>query len=194
MGQRHPAQAGTFHITTNAAGRVPWCTMEGVPEMLIDNLCMSRSVHSVQLHAFCILPDHVHIIVSVGEKGVSGFMHSFKRNSSKDLHALFPASRSAASFPPHISRSAASFTRALHVGTAGVGEPRLRDLKIDPTLMRWQNGFYDELIRDGRQRSAALSYVHGNAVKHGLVTEILEWPWTSLHYQNRLDSMEVWLE
>jgi putative transposase len=60
--------------------------------------------------------------------------------------------------------------------------------------MRWQNGFHDELIRDGRQRSAALSYVHGNAVKHGFVTEIPDWPWTSLHFQDRVDPMEVWLD
>ncbi len=207
MGQRHPAQAGTFHITTNAAGRISWCTLFGVPEMLIDNLCMSRSVHRVQLHAFCILPDHVHLIVSVGEKGASGFMHSFKKNSSRDV-SEFLGCRSdfrIAATGEDDFRIAATGNIDDRIASAGnndfciTSNTRSGGSKTAAALpeqhrIRWQKGYHDELIRDGTQRSAALAYVHGNAMKHGLVTEIPDWPWTSLHYRNRVDPMEVWLD
>jgi hypothetical protein len=57
---------------------------------------------------------------------------------------------------------------------------------------RWQSGFYDEWIRDERQQSAAIAYVQGNGMKHGLVKEIMDWPWSSLHYPERMDPLELW--
>jgi len=59
-------------------------------------------------------------------------------------------------------------------------------------LVAWQQGFHDEGIRDSAQRSAAIGYVQGNAMKHGLVKEITDWPWTSLHFPSFIDPMEVW--
>jgi putative transposase len=176
MSQKHGIQIGTFHITTNTRNRFPWLTMDRVSEILIDNLVLTRNVYGAQLYAFCILPDHMHIIVSPGERGISAFMHSYKRNSSINV--------------AQIIRSAGSHTRAslLNRG-AGVYEPRLRKQKI----YAWQNGFHDERIRDSRQRSETLGYVHGNAMKHGFVTDILDWPWTSLHFPHLLDPMETWL-
>ena len=57
---------------------------------------------------------------------------------------------------------------------------------------RWQSGFYDEWIRDERQLSAAIAYVQGNGMKHGLAREIEEWPWSSLHYQELMDPLDIW--
>jgi len=47
-------------------------------------------MQSAQLHAFCILPDHVHIIMSPGMKGLSAFVHSWKRNTMRDVRRLLP--------------------------------------------------------------------------------------------------------
>lgn len=184
MGQKHYAQAGTFHITTNTFGKIPWCTTEGVPQVIIDNLVMTRNLHDAKLYAFCILPDHVHLILSPGKKGLSVFMHSFKRNISKDVTKVL-----------NLKRSAGSLTRAScsHRG-AGVDEPRLREESNAQKRFRWQNGFFDERIQTSDQRATALAYVQGNAMKHGLVTDILDWPWTSLHFEHLLDAMEIWLD
>ncbi|MCF7844587.1 MAG: transposase [Kiritimatiellales bacterium] len=89
MPQKHYSQYGTFHITTVTRNRDPWCIQDGIPQILIDNLAMTRNVHQAKLFAFCILPDHMHILMSSGEKGLSSFMHSFKKNSSRDLANVF---------------------------------------------------------------------------------------------------------
>ena len=89
MAQKHIQQHGIFHITTNTFRRTPWCIEDGFPEVLIDNLCMTRSYYQAHLHAFCILPDHMHIILRPGPLGFSTFMHSFKKNSSRDLYEIF---------------------------------------------------------------------------------------------------------
>ncbi len=64
---------------------------------------------------------------------------------------------------------------------------RLRSTKI-----AWQQGFHDERIRDDAQRSAVVAYVQGNGMKHGLVKEIMDWPWTSLHFPSHVNPMDIW--
>src|SRR4051812_20492067 len=59
MTQYHGAQDGMFHVTTNVRGKVPWLTFPGAPEIIIDNLIMTKHLHQARLYAFCILPDHM---------------------------------------------------------------------------------------------------------------------------------------
>ena len=88
MTQRHGMQIGTFHITTNSKAKIPWCTHRGIPELLIDNLLMTKNLHGAKIFGFCILPDHIHLLLEPGEKGLSNFMHSFKRNAMRDVKTL----------------------------------------------------------------------------------------------------------
>ena len=164
MSQRHSTIDGTFHITTNAHGKIPWCTWPGIPEILINNLVTTKKLYGVTLSAFCILPDHMHIILWPGEKGLSKFMQSFKSNSSKEITLRI-------------------------VPQLGRGVPATEKGNI-----RWQNGFHDERLRNAEQRTNALRYVTLNPVKHGLVESIKDWPWTSLHFEHLLDPSEIWLE
>lgn len=151
MPQIHGAQYGTFHLVTKIKEPNNWCTFEKVPQRLIHHLCMTRNMQQAKLHAFCILPDHIHLLLSSGPNGISKFMHAFKKDSARDIGRLFPA-----------------------------------------FVCKWQKNFYDERIRDGKQSSAVFGYIHGNAMKHGLVKEILDWPWTSLHFQEVIDPSDVW--
>jgi len=86
MTQKH-FQYGLFHVTTNAKKHVPWCTSGQIPPIILDNLFMTRNLYDAKVYAFCILPDHMHIIVNPGDKGLSQFMHSFKRNAMRDIRA-----------------------------------------------------------------------------------------------------------
>ena len=85
MSQKHEIQDGTFHVTIRTHGNIHWCTLKGIPEILIDNLNMTTQVQKANLLAFCILSNHVHFIVETGNKGISAFVQSFKRNSSRDI-------------------------------------------------------------------------------------------------------------
>ncbi len=159
MSQKHIEQFGTFHITTCARGRVPWCTMEGVPEILMENMKMSAHLYETEIVAWCILPNHMHMIVRPGRKGLSAFMHSFKRNSMWQIHNMYPNRP----FPG-----------------AEVHEPPLRGTGAGFAIF-WQHGFHDERIRDDDQLDNAIGYVESNACHHELVIDPLHWPWTSLH-------------
>ena len=45
----------------------------------------------------------------------------------------------------------------------------------------WQRRFREHTIRDDRDYAAHVDYVHFNPVKHGLVSEVRDWPYSSLH-------------
>ena len=182
MSQKHIVQNGVFHVTTVAKGRHCWCTKKRVPELLIENLMMTRNLHGAEVFAFCVLPDHMHILMRPGEKGLSVFMHSFKRNSSKDVGFIFNRS--------------GSRTRA-----TGGGCKHIRNTKYirsrgsaTPAFQGWQNGFYDERIRDEKQWNQALQYVQYNPLHHHLVSDIQHWPWSSLHFQDLCDPAGLWIQ
>tara|TARA_R110001599_G_scaffold236514_1_gene435759 strand:+ start:2599 stop:3096 length:498 start_codon:yes stop_codon:yes gene_type:complete len=45
----------------------------------------------------------------------------------------------------------------------------------------WQRRFWEHAVRDADDLEACVTYVHWNPVKHGLVTEIADWPHSSWH-------------
>ncbi len=175
MSQRHGAQHGTFHITINAFERIPWCTLHRTPILIIDNLVLTRNIQKARLHAFCILPNHLHVLLCPGNKGLSAFVQSFKSNCTKDVREHLGKN---AALPPQLGRRVpASYKKSELL-----------------SLIHWQNGFHDERIRDDRQRSAALAYIQCNGSRHHLVKNAMDWPWTSLHFPHIIDPMDIWLD
>ncbi|MEK7137131.1 MAG: transposase [Patescibacteria group bacterium] len=193
MPQRHPQQQGTFHLTITSQQRSAWCTLPGIPEILIDNLCMTRNLHKAELLSFCILPDHMHIIMQMGEKGLSAFVHSFKRNSSKDVR--YAAIGECDRFDAGGARSAGNRTRAAGHPHFVDNQNRSRGSVTAATAQEqanaeftgWQRGFHDEWIRDEKQFIAAFQYVEENALKHELVENLEDWKWSSLHFPRLID-------
>ena len=49
----------------------------------------------------------------------------------------------------------------------------------------WQRRFWEHVITDRHDLAAHIDYVHFNAVKHGLVTEVADWPYSSWHRWQR---------
>jgi putative transposase len=45
----------------------------------------------------------------------------------------------------------------------------------------WQRRFWEHTIRDERDYMAHVDYVHLNPLKHGLVSQVKDWPYSSFH-------------
>ena len=45
----------------------------------------------------------------------------------------------------------------------------------------WQRRYWEHRIRDERDMSAHVDYVHINPLKHGHVSRVRDWPWSSFH-------------
>jgi putative transposase len=46
----------------------------------------------------------------------------------------------------------------------------------------WQRRFWEHLIKDEADYKAHMDYVHINPVKHGLVKNVLDWPYSTFHH------------
>ena len=45
----------------------------------------------------------------------------------------------------------------------------------------WQRRFWEHQIRDQEDLQKHVDYIHYNPVKHGLVHNVEEWPWSTYH-------------
>ena len=45
----------------------------------------------------------------------------------------------------------------------------------------WQRGYWEHLIRNEEDYQRHMDYIHYNPVKHGLVTQPVDWPYSSFH-------------
>jgi len=139
---------------------MPWCTIEEVPKLLIRDLFIAKILFQTEIYAFCILPDHMHIILRPGEYGLSRFIKSFKENSSRNIRRSL--------FHNRDDRVVVATERGnTHSGIVATGAEEMGILRTeDIPFTGWQHGFHDERIRDETQRDTALSYVRHNAWRH----------------------------
>ncbi len=49
----------------------------------------------------------------------------------------------------------------------------------------WQRRFWERYIRDEAELATTMRYVWCNPVKHGLVTQAVDWPYSSIHREVR---------
>jgi putative transposase len=47
----------------------------------------------------------------------------------------------------------------------------------------WQRRFWEHTIRDDRDYQTHMDYIHFNPVKHGLVKDVADWPYSSFHHR-----------
>jgi len=87
------------------------------------------------------------------------------------LHFLWRLPDDEHDFPTRIAQLKAGFTRALPEPVKGKGRKRERGV--------WQSRYWEHLIRDGEDLDRHVDYIHFSPVKHGLVDEPDDWPYST---------------
>jgi putative transposase len=65
------------------------------------------------------------------------------------------------------------------------GEPLSMSRRIRGERGIWQRRYWEHLIRDERDYAHHIDYCWFNPVKHGLVANVEDWPFSSFHRDNR---------
>jgi putative transposase len=91
------------------------------------------------------------------------------------LHAIWTLPSDDADYPERWRAIKSRFVRGLKaagdaVPMSGRGE-----------CMVWQRRFWEHTIRDERDLANHVDYVHYNPVRHGLVSRVADWPYSSFH-------------
>ncbi|WP_297577089.1 transposase [uncultured Deefgea sp.] len=119
-------------------------------DLLREAVAYTRQRHPFQIHAWVVLPDHLHCILELpaGDTDFSLRWRLIKAYFSRNL-------------PTDEWRNPARVRR----GERGI----------------WQRRFWEHLIRDERDFQNHMDYIHFNPVKHGLVANVQDWPYSTFH-------------
>lgn len=147
------AQAGdTVFVTTGVLGFLPVFLRRKVREALVWSLCDDHDHYGAILHAFVVLPDHIHVLTSLPDaRSVAWFVQRIKTNSAKRVRPLLTAAE----------------------------ERQLARHRHRATQVLWDRGFRSVPIDDERSFWQKVDYIHANPVNRGLCMEAPDYRWSS---------------
>jgi putative transposase len=87
--RRYPNEGFPYLVTTNVKDRQPLFTEHYCCQIVIDSIRFLRTHLGHRVHAYVLMPDHVHLVVTPRESSdVSRVMHSLKLHTAREIGAL----------------------------------------------------------------------------------------------------------
>jgi putative transposase len=162
--RRVKIKGGTYFFTLITNKRQRFFTNPEKRELLGQSINHVKTYHPFLLVAYCILPDHIHLILRLPEDddNFSLRISEIKKRFSK----LY--TKNSGQSPAKIA------------GLVGPGESGL-----------WQQRFWEHTIRDEEDLHRHIDYIHYNPVKHGLVQKVKDWPSSSFFDYVKAGNYEI---
>lgn len=161
--RRSIIEGGTYFFTVVTYDRLPILTSSEARAILHSawmDVCKRLPFRTV---AVCLLPDHLHCIWALPEGDAD---YSRRWSELKRL-----------------------FTKGYLAQIGEGGERNESRLKRREAAV-WQRRFWEHTIRDEVDLNRHMDYLHYNPVKHGLVKQVVEWPWSSFHRYMKMQFYE----
>ena len=92
------------------------------------------------------------------------------------LHAIWRLPEGDTDYPPRWSLINSGFSRNLKPSEARSSSKLSRREKGI-----WQRRYWEHQIRDDPDMERHVDYIHANPLKHGLVSKLVDWPYSSFH-------------
>jgi putative transposase len=152
--RRNYVAGGTYFFTVVTHGRRPFLTRE------LARICLHEAIEAVckkrpfQIVAIVLLPDHWHTVWTLPRGDAA---YSLRVRQIKEKFTRLYLQRGG-------RETAQSPSREKH-GMRGV----------------WQKRFWEHTIEDEDDLKRCVDYVHWNPKKHGLVSSVNDWRWSSFH-------------
>ncbi len=150
--RRSQIPGATYFFTINTFRRQPLLTSYEVVESLRRIFGAVSKEHPFVVDAMVVLPDHFHLLMTLPPGD---------RNYSKRLSIL--------------KRRISQANRHLITEAGSPSRRKRRELHF------WQRRFWEHQVRDDRDFEQHADYIHYNPVKHGLVEEVKDWPYSTFH-------------
>lgn len=154
-------------------------------DIVVDSLHFYSKWYHYELIAYCVMPDHVHIIIQWdAEKHIaltiSKIIQSIKSHSAKAIVAYQSTGRRKLSLSPF---SVASKGSRLPNDYAWIDRGNVHT----PSTHRiWQPSFYDFNIYNEKKLRQKIEYIHWNPIRAGLCRLPEEWLWSSENLGTKL--------
>lgn len=128
--------------------------------IIIDSLRYCQSNKGLNLIAYVIMPEHIHLVTSnLEEHNLSDIMRDFKRFTSKEISG-------------QLERDSKNLSLKVLKSFANTGKGNT-EYKV------WQDDFHPEAIYSENFLKQKIDYVHCNPVRRGLVSKPEDWVFSS---------------
>ena len=150
--RRVKIEGGTYFFTLVTNHRKQIFLLDEANDLFLEALNHVRNLHPFNLVAYCILPEHIHLLWELpdGDNNYSLRISEIKKRFSKHFIGKYGN--------PNFSTSSQRKR-----GETGI----------------WQRRFWEHYIRDEEDLNRHIDYIHYNPVKHGLVDQVKDWPASS---------------
>lgn len=145
---------GLYFVTCTVVHWIDLFTRRELKEVVVDSLKYCQSNKSLNIHAWCLMPSHLHMIISSKEGDLSGIMRDFKKHTSKEITKTIN----------EINESRRDWLLNAF-GKAGNDLKRISGHKV------WQDGNQPKGIESNEFLDQKLEYIHNNPVGSGIVSE-----------------------
>lgn len=145
---------GTYFFTVVTHSRRNFLTDELPRKWLRDAIDKERGKRPFHVVAWVLLPDH--------------------------MHAVWTLPAGDASYSLRWQKIKEEFTRKF-IASGGEDGVRNRSRRRRQERSVWQRRFWEHTIEDEDDLERCVDYTHWNPVKHGLVTRVRDWPWSTFH-------------
>ncbi len=125
-----------------------------------------------ELLAWCVMPNHVHVLVHVWQTPLGKMVQSWKRHIATQAQAYLLERR----FP----------TRRVSAGD--VNAPTRRAAL---QALRWEREYWDTFMRDEKQEKTAVRYIESNPVKAKLCHNAEGWNFSSAGHRDAFRRLEL---
>ena len=167
---------GMYFVTMATVGWVDLFTRWELKHLIIDSLRYCQKEKGLVIHAWCLMPSHLHMIVSTRQAKLSDIMRDFKKFTSKELIKTIE----------HINESRKDWILELF-GEVADHLKRVSNYKV------WQDGNHPELLHSAKYTRQKLDYIHDNPVADEIVDEPEDYRYSSArdYYSKRKGYLEL---
>jgi len=147
-------------VTFTIVGWIDVFTRALYKDILVDSLAFCTKNKGLELHAWVIMTNHVHLIISTKQNSISDFVRDIKKYTSKMTIATIQKNN-------RESRKEWMLSMFDYAGKTN---------NNNVNFQMWKQYYHPIELNTHRRLDIALNYLHNNPVKAGLVWE----PW---HYK-----------
>lgn len=152
--RRANTKGGTYFFTVTTHRRQPILTDEPIRAALRESIGNARKRLPFEIVAWVLLPDHLHCIWTLPD-------------GDADFHKRWGMIKRQASQACGRQYNRPEWQNASRLG------------RSETSL--WQRRYWEHQIRDETDMAHHVEYIHWNPVKHGLVRQVSDWPYSTFH-------------
>ncbi len=174
-----------YFVTSKTKDSFPFFQEEIFCDLWIEELKLCKELKKFELYAFCLLPNHFHLLLKPNDKNnISEIMRSLKTNFSRNINRVISREKI------HLPRKARSRDLAFVVHEQCLQKLQIQFHKkyensFPFSEFKWQSSFHDHIIRNEKDLENHFNYTTYNFQKHGLPDN---WKYTSLRFENLIDT------